>query len=392
MQATPNTAFIPQDQSSIVRRAHVDVAQPDAVADLRCALGDGPFATVFLFVSGLVDFAGIIAQAQLEFGETPVSACTTAGEIAPQGYAEGSIVAVGLPASHFEVKTIFVEDMTHIDQEELIGCFIRERHDMAAQNPLWPGEFAFAMIDGLSMREEALLRALTPGLGGMPLFGGSAGDGGDGSEFEQTWVAHNGRICENAAVVSVVRTRCNVKVFSLDHFSPAGNCMVVTKADPESRIVSEINAEPALAEYAQALGLAPEMVNTNTFASHPLLVRVGDTHHVRGILRCVDDGALEFASAIDVGLVLHLTEAGDIESHLRDKLADLAAPIRPDIVMVCDCLWRKVEVTDRQAIRNVSKILSDNNVIGFNTLGEQIESLHVNHTMTGVAIYPVSDT
>ncbi|MGC1504256.1 MAG: FIST N-terminal domain-containing protein [Sulfitobacter sp.] len=394
MQAAANTAFRPKDQSSIVCRAHAKVALPDAVADLRRALGEGPFAIVFLFVSGLVSFADIIAQAQLEFGDTPINACTTAGEIAPQGYAEGSIVAVGLPASHFEVKTIFVEDMTHIDQEELIGCFIRDRHDMAARNPLWPGEFAFAMIDGLSMREEALLRALTPGLGGVPLFGGSAGDGGDGGdggEFEQTWVAHNGRICENAAVISVVRTRCKVKVFSLDHFSPAGNCMVVTKAEPDSRIVSEINAEPALDEYARAVGLAPEMVNSNTFASNPLLVRVGDTHHVRGILRCGDDGALEFASAIDVGLVLHLTKAGDIENHLKDKLADLATLTPPDIVMVCDCLWRKVEVTDRQAIRSVSKILSDNSVIGFNTLGEQIDSLHVNHTMTGVAIYPPTE-
>jgi len=213
----------------------------------------------------------------------------------------------------------------------------------------------------------------------------------DGGEFEQTWVAHNGRIRENAAVVSVVRTRCGVKVFCLDHFSPAGYCMVVTNADPELRIVSEINAEPALAESAHALGIAPEMVSINTFASHLLLVRVGDTHHVRGIPRGGEDGALEFASAIDVGLVLHLTEAGDIENHLRNKLADLSATTRPDIVLACDCLWRKVEVTDRQAIRTVSKILSENDVIGFNTLGEQIESLHVNHTMTSVAIYPPSE-
>jgi len=385
MQGAPNTSSMPQSQTSIVRRAHAEVARPDAVVGLRQTLGDEPFAAVFLFVSGQADFTGIVAAAQREFGDTPVSACTTAGEIAPGGYAEGSIVAVGLPASHFDVRTIFVENLQHADQEEMIGRFIRDRHDMATRNPAWEGEFAFTMIDGLSMREEALLRALTPGLGGMPLFGGSAGDGGD---LKQTWVAHKGRVRENAAVISMVRTCCGIKVFSLDHFSPAGNCMVVTKADPELRIVSEINAEPARDEYALALGIAPEMVTINTFASHPLLVRVGDTHHVRGILRGGEDGALEFASAIDVGLVLHLTEAGDIESHLRQKLADLAATTRPDVILACDCLWRRVEVTDRQATRSVSEILSENDVVGFNTLGEQIDSLHVNHTMTGVAIYP----
>ena len=41
MQSAANTAFIPKDRNSIVCRAHVKVAQPDAVADLRRALVSG---------------------------------------------------------------------------------------------------------------------------------------------------------------------------------------------------------------------------------------------------------------------------------------------------------------------------------------------------------------
>ncbi|PCH75457.1 MAG: GfdT protein [Rhodobacteraceae bacterium] len=384
----PESPQTPASPQNIVRRAYADLAEPAALPRLRALLGDGPFAKIFLFVASTADFAAIIAAARHEFADTPLSACTTAGEISPDGYSDGGIVAVALPAVHFNVRSILVENLSETDQEDLIGRFIRHRHDMAAQHPTWGHEFAFAMIDGLSTREEVLLQALSPGLGGIPLFGGSAGDG---AEFGKTWVAHDGRVRENAAVISLVRTCCPVKVFSLDHFSPADYAMVVTKADPEKRTVSEINAEPALSEYARSLGLSPQEVTSNTFASSPLVVRVGDTHHVRSILRGDDDGTLEFASAIDVGLVLRSTISGDIETHLSDTLANLARPTRPDVILACDCLWRRVEIGDKQATRAVSKILSDNKVIGFNTYGEQIDAMHVNHTLTGVAIYPPPD-
>lgn len=369
----------------IVSRAYVETARPQAMAQIRRMLGDGPFAKVFLFISGGADFAEIIRAARQEFGDTQLSACTTAGEISPDGYCEGGIVAVGLPSSYFAVRSILVENLNETNQDDLIGRFIRNRHDMANQHPTWESEFVFAMIDGLSTQEEVLLRALTPGLGGIPLFGGSAGDGID---FDRTWVAYNGQVHENAAIINLVRTRCPIKVFSVSHFSPADHVMVVTKANPEKRTVSEINAEPALVEYARALGIPPEQVGSHTFAANPLVVRIGDANHVRGILRGEEDGALEFASAIDVGLVLRSTEAGDIESNLKLKLASLAETTKPDVVLACDCLWRRIEISDRQSTSAVSAILSKNRVIGFNTYGEQIDALHVNHTMTGIAIYP----
>ena len=387
MEGTRSMPVLSVPGAEIVRRASATSARPEDLPGIHAMLGDGPFAKVFLFVSGGADFAGIVSAAQQEFGDTLLSACTTAGEISPEGYCEGGIVALGLPSKYFDVGAVYVENLDEIDQEDLIGRFIRERHKMAARHPSWSYEFAFTMIDGLSMREEALLQALNPGLGGIPLFGGSAGDG---TNFDKTWVAHQGGVRENAAVISLVRTCCPVKVFSLDHFSPADRFLVVTKADPDKRTVSEFNAEPALDEYARVLGIPPEQVCANTFASNPLAVRVGDSHHVRGILRGAENGALEFASAIDLGLVLRSTEAGDIEGQLRRKLASLAETTSPDIILACDCLWRRVEVGDRQATSAVSKILSDNAVIGFNTYGEQIGALHVNHTLTGVAIYPPS--
>jgi hypothetical protein len=39
----------------------------------------------------------------------------------------------------------------------------------------------------------------------------------------------------------------------------------------------------------------------------------------------------------------------------------------------------------------VSKVMSDHDVVGFSTYGEQLGGMHVNQTMTGVAFYPPTD-
>jgi hypothetical protein len=62
----------------------------------------------------------------------------------------------------------------------------------------------------------------------VPLFGGSAGDG---TRFGQTFVLQTG-FSANAAVLTLVRTACRVRVFSLNHLSPPNRRMVVTEADP----------------------------------------------------------------------------------------------------------------------------------------------------------------
>lgn len=52
------------------------------------------------------------------------------------------------------------------------------------------------------------------GLGPVPLFGGSAGDG---ARFGQSYLAQGGTVRTNAAFLTFLRTGCPVKVFSFDH-------------------------------------------------------------------------------------------------------------------------------------------------------------------------------
>ncbi|PTE14987.1 FIST N-terminal domain-containing protein [Pseudogemmobacter blasticus] len=371
--------------AAVLPRAQADARDPAVLSRLAVGLGQGPFALILLFVSPEADRAAL--ETALDggaFDTAPVIGCTTAGEIAGAGYGEGTVVAVGLPASTFAAEVLPI-DLDRIDGQEAIGRMIRARAATADRHPGWEGEFAFLMVDGLSIREDALTAALGPGLGPVPLFGGSAGDG---LRFGETFVLWAGRFRRNAAVLAMVRTACRVRVFSLDHLVPTDRRMVVTGADPSRRIVHRINAEPAAREYARLLGKDPAQLTAFTFAAHPVVVRIGGRHHVRAIQRMAPNGDLVFFSAIDEGLVLTLAEPVDMADHLDAALTALGQDRPPAAILACDCLLRRMEAQEKQRYGAVSRILAAHGVAGFSTYGEQWNSIHVNQTMTGVALWP----
>lgn len=369
----------------VVRTAVVAFDDPAPVTELARCLGDGPFAMVALFITPMADIDEIAQQVNTAFAETLVVGCTTAGEIGDHGYAEGQIVAMALPRDGFLARTQLVEDLSNFDGQQLIDRIIQTRNGLMREEPDWGHEFNFMLIDGMSTLEDALTSEIAAGLGPVPLFGGSAGDG---ASFNKTFILHDGRVLTNAAVIAQVRTKCRIEVFKTDHFKATDRRMVVTKASPERRVVHEINAEPAAREYARLVGKDPDQLTTFTFAAHPLVVRVGGQHHVRSIQQVAENGDLVFFSAIDEGLVLTLAEPTNMVTHLEQELAALAEVTRPDAILACECMFRRMEAEQNQMAGSISNLLAANNVYGFCTYGEQINSMHVNQTLTGVAIYP----
>ena len=367
-----------------VRTANVSIDHARPIAALTEDLAGERYAAVLLFVSADADFRAIVAQARGAFGDARVVACTTAGEINRQGYTENEIVAVGLPRRFFDVDIVLFEDLERIDPRKAIGALVNARSGLSAAHPDWIHEFAFLLVDGLSLQEDQLVATVASGLGPTPLFGGSAGDG---VAFDQTMIALDDDIHENAAILAIVRTLCPVKVFSLDHLTPTDRRMVVTKADATKRIVRELNAEPAAREYARLLGKDPNRLSPFIFAAHPLVVRVGGEHHVRAIQRVTDDDELVFFSAIDEGLVMTIAEPEDLALHLESALYDLVADRPPEAILACDCILRRLEAEQKQMTRRMSRVLSAHKTVGFSTYGEQYRAMHVNQTLTGVAIF-----
>lgn len=363
---------------TVLPRADAPATAPLSVLD---ALAGAPLALMILFAAPEADLAALGQAAAARFPRVPVIGCTTAGEITDRGYAEGRVVAVGLPARHFAVEAIAMPDLDALVPEDIIGRLIRARAALAQARPGWPHEFAFLLVDGLSAREDALTAALAAGLGPVPLFGGSAGDG---TRFRRTQVLAGGAARANAAVVALVRTECPVRVFNLDHLLPTATRMVVTRADPARRVVQAINGEPAALEYARLAGKDPGQLTPFTFAAHPVVVRIGGRHHVRAI-REVAGHDLIFYSAIDEGLVLTLARPQDMAGHLARELGALGDPAA---ILACDCILRRMEAEETQQTHAISALLRQHRVTGFSTYGEQLNAMHVNQTMTGVAIYP----
>jgi hypothetical protein len=199
---------------------------------------------------------------------------------------------------------------------------------------------------------------------------------------------YGNRLLQNAAILTLVRTAARVKVFSLDHLQPTQIRMVVTEAYPARRVVRRINAEPAAQEYARLLGKDPDQLTAFTFAAHPVVVRIGGAHHVRAIQQVLPNGDLVFFSAIDEGVVLTLAEPADMVDHLSRELGALREGGQMPSILACDCILRRFEALEKQKYGALSTVLRDHGVVGFSTYGEQMNSMHVNQTMTGVALYP----
>ncbi len=372
----------------VLRTAQVAACQTDPVAHLAEALGPGPFTMVALFVSPAAAFEAVVAEAERLFPDTDTVACTTAGEIGGAGYEEGQIVAIGFPETGFATTSLMIEGIDALAPQPVMDRIALERMSLQDRELGMEDSFAFLVVDGLSLSEDTLAATIAPALREMPVFGGSAGDG---TAFNRTLVALNGLVASNAAVLTLARSRYRTEVFSLDHLVPTDQQMVVTDADPARRIVKEINAEPAAREYARIVGKDPEQLDRFTFASHPVAVRIGSTHHVRAIQQVTDQGDLVFFSAIDEGMVLSVATPQDMARHLRRKMAELSATQMPVNIIGCDCILRRIEAEQSQQSRELSEILAAHNVTGFSTYGEQIGPLHVNHTMSGVAFYAPAD-
>ncbi|WP_425039280.1 FIST N-terminal domain-containing protein [Primorskyibacter sp. S187A] len=373
----------------LVRRAQVWIEHSNPIGSIAASLGEGPFEIVWLFISARADFDALAAEAHARLTAKHVVACTTAGEIGEAGYEDDQIVALALPQTNFRVSAYAIDDLTRFNRQAETDRLITARIALTETARDFPHPFAFLLVDGLSQREDVLTAVLASGLGGMPLFGGSSGDG---IRFKQTRISLDGQIMDSAAVVSLVASRGPVEVFSLNHLHPTGTKMVVTDADPAHRIVRQINAEPAAAEYARLVGKAPGELDQFTFAAHPVVVQLGGRHHVRAIQQVSEDGSLIFFSAIDEGMVLTLAESEDMASHLDRELSQLAVQQAPEAVLSCDCILRRLEAGQKQQMRDVSAILAEHKAIGFGTYGEQHGALHVNHTMTGVAFYAPQPT
>ncbi|OGS91942.1 MAG: FIST domain containing protein [Gallionellales bacterium GWA2_60_18] len=361
------------DARQAVQEFHAAVAQPD-------------MELVVFFCSSEFDLEVLAAEMQRLFAGIQVVGCTTAGEIGPGGYRQHSLTGASFAAGSFYAASGLLDRLDGFDiaRGYDFSQALLQRLESKAPQAGPANSFALLLIDGLSMREEPVAHTLQSAIGGIPLFGGSAGDDGN---FVQTWVYCDGRFHADSAVLILINTALPFRMFMTQHFVSSDQRLVVTAADPAMRIVKEINGLPAAAEYARLVGVAVSELNPGRFAASPLVVVIDGTDYVRAIQKMPPDGSLKFYCAIEEGVVLRLAHGRDLADKLQQAFDNIRKEIgQPQLVFGCDCILRNEEISQNGQKERVAEIFRANNTVGFSSYGEQFHGVHVNQTLTGVAI------
>lgn len=369
------------------RRGVSTAADPrQAVEELADEICDPEAALTLFYCAPSYDLEAVAAAVRGRFGAAaPVIGCTTGAEVTPQGYREGSITGVSLRGD----LVAHIERIPDLDAFTLAsGEQVAERALAAlTARGLTPSGrtcFGFLLIDGMSRQEDPVVSSIYSRLGDIQLIGGSAGDG---VSFKQTFLYHRGELLTNCALFTLIHTTAPFHIFKTEHFLPTNEKMVITGADPTRRLVTEINGRAAATEYARMVGLEVDDLSPLVFATHPVVISVGNSVYVRSIQEVHQDGSLSFFCAIDEGLVLTVARSVDMVRNLEDAFAGVRKQIGdPEVVIGCDCILRYIEASQKGVRDQLGDILAANHVVGFATYGEQFNAMHLNQTFTAVAL------
>ncbi|MDM8565294.1 FIST N-terminal domain-containing protein [Candidatus Halobeggiatoa sp. HSG11] len=371
-----------QNSLQIKRGYSCSLEPAQAVNELYQAIYQPNISLIIFYCSPKYNLEQLATALHESFTGINIIGCTTAGEITPVGYLNGSITGVSLAAEDFTAMTMRIDNLQdfHIEQGQALT------HKFLAQFLALDKAktFAFLLVDGLSMKEEIVSSVLYNALDGISLFGGSAGDG---FNFQQTFIYHEGAFHRDCALLTLIQTEYPFTTFKTEHFTGSDKKAVITAVIPEQRLVQEINGTSAALEYADLIGVDVTELNPAIYAKHPLVIKVGGHYYVRSVMFANEDYSLTFASTIDEGLVVSIATVGDLVTDLTqlfDRIRnDMGEPV---LVLGCDCLFRYKEIEEKGLFPAINDIMCKNNVIGFSTYGEQFNAMHINQTFTGVAI------
>ena len=350
---------------------------PDAVWELGQRRGDIKPRVVIYFASPHYDPAGLSKQMKKAFPGSTLAGCTAAGEICGNKMLTESIVAMFLDQDVVEDAACAVVEQVH--GELRLGEPLRQ---VAAhfQTPISALDLrkhvGIILIDGLSGAEERLMEKIGD-LTDLFFVGGAAGDN---LEFRATQVAADGRAYTDAAVLLVLRLKNGFDILKTQSFRGTGKTLVANEVNEARRRVIQFNHRPALAAYAEAVGVAPEKAAA-LFMRHPLGLMVQGEPYVRSPQR-VENGSMLFFCQIKGGMELQVLDATDIVTDTRTALEAKKRELG-EIAGLIDfqCILRTLQLRDENKCDQYGELFAGIPAVGFSTYGEEFLG-HINQTST----------
>jgi hypothetical protein len=359
------------DAATICRELADSVADPDAVV-------------VLVFAAPTLDTDAIARELAEVMAPAPVVGCTTAGEIGPDGFHDGSVVAMSLSSPGLRVAFGLVPNISQSPLSAGRSAMQTASKSLGFElGQLDPrSHVGVSLIDGWSGGEEMFIAGASGSAPTIPLVGGSASDSLEDTPHSR--IFHNGVAHPDSGLIILFESEIPFATVISEHMIPTDRRVVVTASDPGTRLVQELNGRPAREVYEEIVGAAH--IDTPLASQNPFGYYVGGQAFVRSVM-AVEGDALRFACAVDHGAVLRPMRPGDMVGTTRDALAAAAASVGGELcaVVAFNCLGRFLEARDTGKQEQLEATLADYPVVGFNTFGEQYNALHVNHTLTALA-------
>jgi hypothetical protein len=357
-----------------------------AAQDIVAQSPHGARGFTVLFCSTHYDL-GKLGRALDAAGRTRVVAAATGRAIGRDGFLAEGITGFHLPAGRFKVAEALIKSTAAFglpDARELV----RSLRARLARTRNMQHLFGMLLVDAEPRGEERLIATLGTELGGVPIVGGSAGDVYfNPAGIRAPSILFGRRAYRGAAVFCLVACEQPVLASSHNYYTPGRRRFVITKADPERRLVHEINGQNALQVYTAACRLKPGTQSAEAFAPYPLMMRIGDHHFARGMQRVYDNGTIEFACAVEPGLVFTVARPTDMVIRLREMFTNMKATIgTPELVIGFDCAARTAYMEQQGLTGPVTALLASHGVVGFSTLGEQFNTIHANNSFTCLGV------
>jgi hypothetical protein len=365
-----------------------------AAAAAAIAAGSSDTALTVVFATANHDLA-ILARDLAARGVERVIGASTGRVISAGGFEPAGVVGFHLPAGRFAAADTVFEDVASMGLPELRARVHQLQLELGgAPGGAFEHRFALLLVDAESRCEEWLTAVLGMELNGVPLIGGSAGDlyfNPLGHPPGSTRLLYHGSAKRGAAILCLVASASPVIAYCHNHYMPSDKKFVITDADPARRLVREIDGRPALAVYAAACGFRRPPRESRDFAPFPLMIRIGGHYYPRGMQRIDSDGALEFACALEPGLVVALAKPGDMVASLESLFAAMRLRIgAPELVIGVDCAARTAYMERQGLSKGIEALLQEHAVTGFSSLGEQFNTIHANNSFTCLGVAPLS--
>ncbi len=335
----------------------------------RLASSGPQLLTVFGAVSYFKDQA-FLDSLRAAFPDATIIGCSTAGEIANGGVADGSCVLTAVNFSGTRIKATATT---------LAGMADSQAAGERIGNQLAAPDLRALMVfgPGVQINGSALVDGIASKTGTATITGGLAGDGG---AFAQTWTLGPAGVGDRSVVaVGLYGDALDFAHGSFGGWEPFGPARKVTRCD--GNVLYELDGEPALGVYKRYLGdHAKGLPASGLLFPFALL---GEDHDGIGLIRTilgVDEasGSLTLAGAIDDGGYLKLMHAStDRLVNGAESAAQAAQKMHgasgESLAILVSCIGRKLVMGDRvdEEVEAVADVFgSKATLTGFYSYGE----------------------